>query len=101
MIPPFIQQVLGALVRALIVWGAGYLAAHGVTVSDSQTTQFVAWATPLLGALVWSIWQKYRGRQKLVVALSTPAVMTEKQVEAVVANDGAPSVLTPKTELPR
>lgn len=102
MIPPFIQQVVGALVRALVMWVAGYLAARGITVSDDQTMQVVAWLTPLVAALAWSLWQKYTGRKKLVVALGTGKAMTEHEVEARIADPATPtpSVLTPKTEIP-
>ena len=100
MIPPFVQQVLGVLTRALIIWAAGYLAAHGLTISDDQTTQIVAWATPLLAALAWSIYQKYRGRLKLLTAQVTPAGKSEAQIDAIVDAGNAPSVMTGKHEVP-
>ena len=100
MIPPFIQQLIGAFVRAAVVWAAGYLAAHGLTISENQTTQFIAWVTPVIATLAWSIYQKYRGRQKLMTALVTPATQTEHQVEAAVSAGAAPSVLTPKNQVP-
>lgn len=103
MIPPFIQQVIGSLVRAGVAALAGYLAARGVVVSDDQAMQAVAWLTPLVVTLAWSIWQKFHGRQKLLVAAASPKVMTEHEVEATVADPAVktPSVLTPKTEIPR
>lgn len=101
MIPPFISQIVGAIVRALIMWVAGYLAAQGVTVSDDQVMQAVKWLTPLVVTLAWSIWQKFHGRQKLLVALASPRPMSESEVERKVADPGPnPSVLTPKTEIP-
>lgn len=102
MIPPFIQQILGTLVRALVVWLAGVLAARGIVVSDDQTMQVVAWLTPLVATLAWSLWQKFRGRQKLLTALGASKIMTEAEVEKRVADPGVPtpSVLTPKTEIP-
>lgn len=101
MIPPFIQQILGSLTRTLVVWLAGILAARGIVVSDDQTTQAVAWLTPLVLTLVWSLWQKYRGRQKLVQAIAQ-AGTTEAKIEANVKSEvvTTPSVMTPKTEIP-
>lgn len=102
MIPPFIQQIIGAAVRAFVMWVAGYLAARGVIVSDDQTMQAVAWLTPLAVTLSWSIWQKYRGRQKLLTALGSTKPMSEEQAEERIADPATPtpSVLTPKGEVP-
>ncbi len=102
MIPPFISQLIGVAVRTVLVWLAGYLNAHGVNVGDSQVTQVVTWATPLVAAVAWSAYQKFHGRQKLLTAAGA-ANLTEHEVEAIVADPQKPnpSVLTSKNELPR
>lgn len=101
--PPFIQQILGTLVRHLIGLLAGVLAARGIVISDDQTTQLVTAITTVLVPIGWSIWKSFRGRQKLLTAAASPRVLTEHEVEALVANPNVPtpSVLTPKSEVPR
>ena len=103
MIPPFVSQIIGTLVRAAIVALVGAVAARGIVISDSQTTQLIAWATPLVATLAWSIYSKYVGRQKLLTAAASPQVMTEHEVEAKVNDPGSPtpSVMTSKDALPR
>lgn len=103
MIPPFIQQILGTLVRHLVTWLGGMLAARGIVISDDQTIQITAALTTLLAPLLWSVWQKFRGRQKLLLAAASPQVLSEQEVEARVASPHhhTPSVLTPKHEVPR
>lgn len=102
MIPPFISQIIGVLVRAALVWLAGYLNSHGINIGDSQVTQVVTWATPLVAALAWSAYQKFHGRQKLLTAQAA-ANLTEHEVEARVADPKTPnpSVMTPKSEVPQ
>lgn len=102
-IPPFIQQIIGVFVRALVVWAAGYLAAHAhITLTEDQIGQVVAYLVPVLAVVAWSLYSKYVGRQKLLTAAGSPRVMTEHEVEAMVKDPAipTPSVLTPKTELP-
>jgi hypothetical protein len=102
-IPPFIQQIIGVLVRIIVVWLAGYLQAKaGVTLSEDQIGQIVTYLVPVVLVLGWSLYQKHRGRVKLLVAAASPHVLTEHEVEAIV-NDPAkpnPSVNTPKDALP-
>jgi type VI protein secretion system component VasK len=103
-IPPFIQQVLGALVRVAVVWVAGVLFARaGVTVTEDQIGQAVAYLVPVVFVLGWSLYQKYRGRLKFLIAAGSPHVMTEHEVEAIVRDPAkpCPPVNTPKNELPR
>lgn len=100
MIPPFVQQIIGALVRAAVVWLAATFGAH---ISEDEAVKLTAQIAPVVAVLAWSLWQKYRGRQKLLTAAGSPKVMTESQVEALVKDPTVPtpSVLTPKTELPQ
>jgi hypothetical protein len=103
-IPPFIQQILGVLVRAAVVWAAGYLAAHAnITLTDDQIGSVVAYVVPVLAVLAWSLYSKYHGRLKFLIAAGSPHVMTEHEVEAIVRDPAkpCPPVNTPKDELPR
>lgn len=104
MIPPFIQQIIGAIIRALVVWLGGYLYAKaGIQLTEEQTGQIVAYLAPMLGVIVWSLYSKFIGRQKLLTALGATKPMTEQDVEQRVKDPASPtpSVLTPKTEVPQ
>jgi hypothetical protein len=103
-IPPFIQQVIGVVVRAGVVAFAGYLAGHaGITLTEDQIGSIVTYLVPVVAVLGWSLYQKYHGRQKLLTALGAPGVMTEHEVESRVSDPltPTPSVMTPKSEIPR
>lgn len=103
-IPPFIQQILGVFIRGAVVWAAGYLAAHaGVTLSEDQIGSIVTYLVPVVAVIAWSLYSKYKGRVKLLTALGTHGVLTEHEVEAIVADPATPnpSVMTPKSAVPR
>lgn len=101
MIPTFWQQVIGALVRGALFILSGWLKAHGgPSFTDNQLAKAVAEATPVAVAITWSIYQKYKQRQKQLTAgaLSQPA--SEAHVDMLVASGRAPSVMTQKHETP-
>lgn len=97
MFPPFVQQIVGVLVRMAILWIA---AKFGAEVSDDQMAKILAQVVPVLLVAAWSIYQKYKGRQKQMVAQSWPSKLTEHEVESLVQS-GAPSVNTRKNEVPQ
>ena len=102
MIPPFIQQIVGVLVRAAVVWLAGYLAANaGISLTDDQVTQVVTYLVPTLAVIAWSVYSKYLGRQKLLTAAAA-AGATEREVEEMVKDPAVPtpSVLAGKNDVP-
>ena len=98
-IPPFILQILGVVVRVAVVWFADKI---GVALSDDQILQVTTQVSLVLGVIAWSLYQKYRGRLKLLTACVSSKVLSERQVEAIVDNPNYPnpSVLTPKHEVP-
>ncbi len=103
-ISPFVQQILGVIVRAAVVWVAGYLAAHAnITLSEEQIGKIVTYLVPVVAVLAWSFYQKYHGRLKYLVAAAAPYAMTEHEIEAVVSDPAIPnpSVNTPKSEIPQ
>jgi hypothetical protein len=101
MIPTFIQEIIGTVVRIVVVFFAGWLTAHGgPQFTNDQVTKFVTEATPIAAVLVWSIWSKYRARQKLLTAQAAGGVVSERTVEKLVGAGQAPSVMTPKHEEP-
>lgn len=95
---PFLQQLLGGFARVAIVWVAAQ-AGHDIT-DDQAAHIFLTYVVPI-AVFLWSAWQHYRSRQKMTTALASGQAMSEKQVETVIANGGAASVLTPKTSVPQ
>jgi hypothetical protein len=95
---PFEEQALGSVVRVAIVWIAVHLG-HTIT-NDEAAHIAVEYVVPVL-VLAWSLWQKYRGRQKLLTAASLPLAVSERQVENVIKSGGAASVTTPKSVIPQ
>lgn len=81
---PLLAQALGAIIRHFLTILAGYLVGKGIW-SPDQAGQYVeAAAAALVAALValaWSLWSKYKGRQKLLTALDLPAGSSEAQVK--------------------
>lgn len=101
MIPTFIQQVIGAVVRVVVVWLAAFVAAHGgPTFADNEVAKVITEATPVVLVVVWSIYQKYKSRQKLMVAMASTAPVSENHLEMHLASVQPPSVLTPPHEIP-
>jgi len=96
---PILQEALGSIVRWLLTGAAGYLVSKGIWTQDNATTYVSAAAVAIL-ALVWSLWQKYKSRSKLLVALASPTPMTEHQAEAKVSQSMAPSTSMPKDVVP-
>jgi len=94
---PFVQQIIGALVRTAIVWLA---AKFGSTISEDKAVELTAQIAPVVIVIAWSIYQKYRGRLKLLTAQVTPAGKSEAQIDAIVDAGNAPSVMTGKHEVP-
>lgn len=94
---PFLQQILGVFVRAAIVWLA---ATFGAEVSEDQIVQWTAQIVPVLAVLAWSIYQKYTSRQKLLTAAATTGAKSEAEIDRIVSSGMAPSVLTPKDQVP-
>lgn len=101
MFPPFVLQVVGVFVRAAVVALATWVAAHGgPTFTDNQIAKAATEIAPVAAVLLWSLWQKFHGRQKLMTALASSAGLSENHVEMLVADGRAPSVFTPKHEAP-
>ncbi len=102
--PPFVKQILELIVRAAVLWAAGFLTARfGISLTESQIASTVAFLVPAVAVVAWSIYGKYFDRQKLLTALAAKGVMTEHEVEAKVSDPQSPtpSVLTRKDQVPQ
>ncbi len=92
---PMAGKLLAVAARTL----GTVLATYGVTMSDSALVEVLS---GLLGVAVyfWSNHDKVRSQQKFNTAAASAQPITEKQAEQIVAAGDAPSVLTPKTNVP-
>lgn len=99
---PFYVEIAGSISRWGLALLAGYVVKAGV-LTQADAEKYIASASLALVALGWSVWQKKKMRTKVVTAISSPEVKTEKQLEAKIANPATdnPSVLTPKDEVPK
>jgi hypothetical protein len=75
--------------------GAGLLVEHGIW-TDAEAKTYVGAAALALAALLWSLYQKYWHRLKLVTAMGLPAGTSEQHVEAVI---DSPLVSKPPTTI--
>lgn len=92
---PMAPKLLGVAAR-----GVGYaLATAGVLIPQNDLVEILS---SLLGmaVLIWSCYEKIHSQQKFNAAAASQEPITEKQAERIVAAGAAPSVLTPKTEVP-
>lgn len=96
---PIVSEAIGSILRQLLAVLAGYFVSKGVW-TTAQATDYVAAAVAGLLALGWSLYQKYRARQKLVVALSA-ASMTEAGVESKVRAGDVPNMTASKHAVPK
>jgi hypothetical protein len=96
---PFLNDILGAVIRTLAAGLVGWLVNHQLLSND----QAEAWVTGITGGalvLLWSIWQKYRSRRKLLTAMASDAGATEHEIEQVVQDGGSPPVTVQKDVAP-
>jgi len=96
---PMLQEALGSILRWALTLAAGYLVSHGIWSADNAE-KYVAAAVTALLALGWALWSSYIKRRKLVTAMATPSVVSEKAVEQMVQTGQAPPVSVPKERAP-
>lgn len=103
---PILAQILMALAQTALAGIGGYLVAHHIITAsqaDSLTKDLlghVALALPLVAGLGLTLWNKYLGRRKLLVALQ-PGVHTEDQVNQILKSGApTPTITTPSNTSP-
>jgi len=94
---PFIENALRRLVPVLLAALVPVLA-RWIGVDDA--TRLVADLGSLIVAIVVSTLQTRQSRQEKLTGLAMPAGSTENDVKAIVKAGQAPSVSTPKDEVP-
>ena len=94
-----IENALRRLVPVLLAGLAPFLVEKlGVAADDAQL--FVASLAAVLIAGLLSVWQTFRSRQVRLTMAATDGKITEEAALAKVSAGLAPSVLTPKNEIP-
>ena len=96
---PFLNEIFGAVIRTGVAFVLGWLASQMLITAD-QATDWTASLTGAILILLWSVWSKYKSRQKLLTAMASPAGVTEHRVEATVSAGDAPPVSVPKNVPP-
>jgi hypothetical protein len=92
--------IVGTLLRSVVMAMAGWLVARGMLPQGSVEEWTGAVALTLV-AVLWSLYQKYVERTKLMVALTLPSGSTENDVTSHIATGVVtPSVLTPPNTVP-
>jgi hypothetical protein len=95
---PFVRDVLGGIVRALLAGAFGIAVASGI-ISSEDSTRYAEAAAPIVVAVGLSAYQKYKSRQKLVTALGS-SVTTEKELTDSIAAGASAAVTTPVHDVP-
>jgi hypothetical protein len=101
---PLVQKWLGSLVRAAVL----AMGASGLDWSDGEVDQIVN-AVMVLGAVAWSLVQKYREQRTQNTTIAVLNRLTGPDVDNVTANDiadvikkgDAAPAMTPKDEAPK
>ena len=99
------QILMGMAQTALAAMGGYFVAHHWIT--GEQENTFIQWGlthaaiyAPIAIALGLTLWNKYRGRVKMLVALQ-PGVHTEDQVNQIIKSGQlTPTILTPPSTQP-
>jgi len=97
---PMLKDALTGILRHALSGPLSWLVAKEVLQADQVEALIVGLAGTLIAAAL-SVWKSVRERREKVTALAMPPGSTENDAKAIVANGGAPSVSTPKDEVPQ
>ena len=93
-----LKKYLGTIIRGLLAGILPFLAANGLSESDSQ--QFVTILGGLIVAVIWGIWEKRQARKQTLTALALPPDSTLADVKKTMESGAAPDVSTAVHEIP-
>lgn len=99
---PQFKDIAGSVIRWGLTVLCTWLVQRGV-VQEAQTPTIIAAGLAVVTPLLWSIWQKYGARLKLLTALTMAPGATEADVERHIEatpKDELPPVTTPKDVQP-
>ncbi len=94
---PFTTGALGTILRIAIGYALGRL---GGELSDSEVAE-VATAIAAAATAAWGVREKLKARKKQLVGQAVNRPISEVEAEALVKSGAAPSVFTPKDEIPK
>jgi hypothetical protein len=103
---PLLVDIVGTWVRAALVALSSWLIAHNIVTNEQgqqvQTQLFtkIIESLPMVGAVLWSMWNKYQAKLHLNTALAMTPGSTVLQVEKAVADGKAPPATLPKDAIP-
>ncbi len=87
-----IKGTIAGLVRLALAAVAGYSVRKGLLTPDQAEAWILAAITGAT-AIAWSLWQKYRIGEKIMVALGMPAGTTPEQLDRAVEVSDDPVAL--------
>jgi len=103
---PALMLFARSIVMRLVAVAGGWLIAKGMLTQEQVGmihNEAVLWLTGLVLtgiSIAYGLAQSYISRRKLLKAMALPFVVSEKELEARIKIGGAPSITTPKDELP-
>jgi hypothetical protein len=80
------RSFIGSLVRWLLAGIAGYAVRQGI-ITEQMSIELVAAIAVGAAGLIWSLWNKYKGRLRFLKALEMPPGADEADVERAVKLD--------------
>lgn len=97
---PMFQAALQSILTHFLTLGAGYLISRGIWTRE-EAQMYVAGATVAIIGFAWAQWKTYKERRKLVTALATPEVKSEREI-AIMAKtvDQRPPVTIHQSRVP-
>jgi hypothetical protein len=97
---PLMSEALKAIFRWLFAICAGFFVSKGIW-TDEAASIYVGAAAVGVVSLLWSLWDKYHSRLKLLSALLLEPGSTEHMASQLAKSPEAPSATTPKDETPQ
>lgn len=70
------KNIILGVVRNIITFVCGYLSSKGL--ADGQNTEAIVTGTIALVSAGWSVYEKFKAKKALEVAIASPAVITKK-----------------------
>lgn len=97
---PILQAALGSILRHFLTIAGGALVSKGIWTEGELTTYVTGFVVLILG-LVWSIWNKYKSRSKILTALTMPEGSTEDELNTkFLTKESRPTITTPSNTIP-
>lgn len=95
---PLVQQLIGVLIRVILVGISGEATVHAY--ENGEIDEMAKALAPGLIAVGWSMFNAYKGRKKLVTAMSLSTPVSENQLNHIIAQStNTPPVTLAKTEV--